>query len=87
MKNKKKFQKKIKKMVPSTVWIKLFNSNAIEVMGEAICAVTYDSTSVPVTWHIINGLCEPILAGAAALQLCEIKFNHKPGMYCPVRMI
>ena len=44
-----------------------------------------DSTSV--TWHIIKGPCEPILAVTAALQLNIIKFNRKPSTFYPVHMI
>ena len=50
-------------------------------------AVTYDLTSVPVTWHIINGLYVPIVAGAVILQLCIIKLNHQPCTFYPACMI
>ena len=68
----------LKKIVPSKVRTKPYKSNPITVTGEAICAVTCDSTSILVTWHLINGPCEPMLVGSAAVQLNIIKFNHKP---------
>ena len=63
-------------MVPSKVLIKPYKSNPITNTGEAICAMIYNSTSILVTWwNIINGPCEPILAGNATVQLNIIKFN------------
>ena len=41
----------------------------------------FDSTSIAVTWHRINGPCEPIQAGTAAAQLNIIKFRHKAGTF------
>ena len=38
-------------------------------------------------WHRLNGPCEPILAGTAAVQSNIIKFNHKLGSFYPVLMI
>ena len=51
------------KMIPSKVKIKPYNSEPIAVHGEARCAVTFGSTSIPVVWHIISGSSEPILSG------------------------
>ena len=75
------------KMVSSKVRIKPYKSNPITVIGGAICAVKYNSTSIVVTWHIISDPCEPILAGTAALQLNIIQFSHKPATFHPVLMI
>lgn len=72
----------VKKIIPWTLRIKPFNINATEVTTEAICAWTYNSTSV--TWHIITGLCGPIFAATAALQLIIIKFNRKSSTFYPV---
>ena len=74
------------KIVSSKVRIKPYKSNPITVIGEAICTVIYNSTSIPVTWNIINEPCEPILAGTAGPQLNIIKFNHKPSTF-PVVVI
>ena len=75
------------KIVSSKVRIKPYKSNPITVIGGAICAVKYNSTSIVVTWHIISDPCEPILAGTAALQLNIIQFSHKPATFHPVLMI
>ena len=76
----------LSKMHPSTAKIKPYNSAPIPVYGIANCAVTFGSTSVPVTWHIISGSCEPILAGNSSLQLGIIKFNSKPDTFQPILM-
>ena len=47
----------------------------------------FDSTLIAVTWHRINGPCEPIQAGTAAAQLNIIKFSHKAGTFYRVFMI
>ena len=56
-------------------------------IGNSICAVMFDSTSIAVTWHRINGPCEPLQAGTAAAQLNTIKFSHKSGNLHRVFMI
>lgn len=75
------------RMAPSRVKIKPYNSMPINVQGEARCAVSFGSSSIPVVWHIISGSCEPILAGLAAVQLGIIQFNSKPGTFQPVLMM
>ena len=75
------------KMVPSKKKIKPYNSDTIPVHGEAQCAVSFGSSSVPVVWHIISGSCEPILSGNAALQLGIIQFNPQPDTFQPVLLI
>ena len=49
--------------------------------------MTFGDTSIPVEWHVISGSCEPVLSGAAALQLGIIKFNDKPKVFQPILMI
>ena len=56
-------------------------------MGIAKCAVTFGSTSIPVSWHIIDNPCEPVLAGQSAVQLGIISFDPQLEVYQPVRMI
>ena len=75
------------KMVPSKTKLKPFNSDPIKVEGQAICAVTFGSNSVPVKWHIISTDCEPILAGSSAIALGIITFNQKRGTISPINMI
>lgn len=75
------------KMYPSKIKIKPYNSNPIKVHGEARCAVTYGSTSVPVVWHIISGDCEPILSGNSSLQLGIIEFKKPEETFQPILMI
>ena len=65
------------KMFLSNTRFKPFNSSPTKVEGQAICAVTFGSNSVPVKWHIIASNCEPILVGNSATTLGMIEFNHK----------
>lgn len=75
------------KMVPSKIRIKPYNSEPIAVYGEARCAVTFGTSSIPVVWHIISGSCEPILSGNAALQLGIIQFRKTEDTFQPILMI
>ncbi len=77
----------LSRMVPTNTKIKPYNSLTIPVMGIAKCAVTFGSTSIPVSWHIIDNPCEPVLAGQSAVQLGIISFDPQPEVYQPVRMI
>ncbi len=38
----------------------------------------FGSTSIPVSWHIIDNPCEPVLAGQSAVQLGIISFDLSP---------
>ena len=51
------------KIVPLNRKIKTYKSPPIYVIGTARYSVTFGTASVPVEWHIVNGTCEPILAG------------------------
>ena len=75
------------RMAPSRVKIKPYNSTPIKVLGEARCAVSFGSSSIPVMWHIVEGSCEPILAGLSAVQLGIIQFNATPDTFQPVLML
>ena len=75
------------KMFPSNTRLKPFNSHPIKVEGQAICAVTLGSNSVPVRWYIIASDWEPILAVNSATALGIIEFNHKQGILAPINMI
>ena len=77
----------LSRMVPSKTRLKPYGSAPIPVHGEARCAVTFGSTSVPVNWHIVSGSCEPILAGSACEELGIIQFNESPAPFQPIRMI
>ena len=77
----------LSRMVPSKTRLKPYGSSPIPVHGEARCAVTFGSTSIPVNWHIISGSCEPILAGSACEELGIIQFNEAPAPFQPIRMI
>ena len=77
----------LSRMVPTNTKIKPYNSLTIPVIGIAKCAVMFGSTSIPVSWHIIDNPCEPVLAGKSAVQLGIIKFDPQPEVYQPVRMI
>jgi hypothetical protein len=74
-------------MEPSKTKLKPYGSTPIPVHGEARCAVTFGSTSIPVNWHIQSGACEPILAGSACEELGIIQFNESPAPFQPIRMI
>ena len=54
---------------------------------QAICAVTFGSSSVPVKWQIIAAECEPILAGNSATALGIIESNRKHGIVVPINII
>lgn len=75
------------KMFASNIKLKPFNSKPIKVEGQAICAVTFGSNSVPVKWYIIADDCEPILAGNSAIALGIITLNRKEGIIAPINMI
>lgn len=77
----------LNKMMRSKKKIKPYNSLPIPVQGEARCAVTFGSTSVPTIWHIISGSWEPILDGNTAMRLGIISFNSHPKVFQPVLMI
>ena len=74
-------------MLPSNTKLKPINSDPIKVQGQAICAVTIGSGSVPVKWHVISAECKPILAGSSAISLGIIKFNHKKVILAPITKI
>ena len=75
------------KMIPSKAKIKPYNSDPIPVQGVARCAVTFGTRSIPVIWHIIQGVCEPILSGNAAVQLGILHFNENPQTLIPIHLI
>ena len=79
--------KLIEKMFPSKTKLKQFNSEPIKVEGQAICAVIFGSSSVPVKWHVVSTYCEPILAESFAISLGIITFNHKRGVLAPIKII
>ena len=74
------------KMSPTSAKIKPYNSSPIPVVGIAKCSVTFGSTSIPVDWYIIEGTCEPILSGEAAVQLGIINFTNIPILQ-PIHMV
>ena len=75
------------RLTPSKVKVKPYNSDPIEVYGEARCSVTYGSTSIPVIWHVISGNSEAILSGNSSLQLGIIEFKRVDDTYQPILMI
>ena len=77
----------LSRMVASKTTLKPYQSAPIPVHGEARCSVTFGSSSVPVSWHIISGSCEPILSGAACEELGIIQFKKSPEPFHPIRMI
>ena len=77
----------VNKMSPTTVQIKPYNSNPIPAKGVARCAVTFGETSIPVEWYILDGKCEPILSGAAAVELGIITFSKTPQLFQPLNRI
>ena len=77
----------LQRMVPTPVRIKPYNSPAVPTEGVARCAVTFGSTSIPVEWFILEGKCEPILSGMAAVNLGIIEFTKTPPIYKPINMI
>ena len=77
----------LEKIMPTAVRIKPYNSPAVATEGMARCSVTFGSTSIPVEWYILDGRCEPILSGAAAVQLGIIHFTKAPPIYKPIHMI
>ena len=74
-------------MFPSNVRWKPSNSNPIKVKGQAICAVTFGSNSVPVKWDIKASDCKSILAGNSTTALGIIKFSHKQGILATINII
>ena len=77
----------LEKMTPTAVHIKPYNSPAVPTKGMARCAVTFGSTSIPVEWYILEGTCEPILSGTAAVNLGIIQFKEHPPIFKPINMI
>ena len=75
------------KMFSTNTKLRPFNSDPIKVEGQAICAVTFGSNSVPVKSQIIAAGCEPILAENSATALGIIEFNRKQGIIAPINMI
>ena len=75
------------RLTPSKVKIKPYESDPIQVYGEARCSVTFGLTSIPVVWHVISGNSEAILSGNAALQLGIVQFNGTADTFQPVLMI
>ena len=73
--------------MPTAVRIKPYNSPAVDTIGKARCSVTFGQTSIPVEWYIIDGKCEPILSGTAAVNLGIIQFTKNPPIFRPVNMI
>ena len=77
----------IQKIVPTSVKIKPYNSPAVSAVGVARCSVTFGSTSIPVQWYILEGKCQPILSGAASVNLGIINFTQQPPICKPINMI
>ena len=77
----------LSKMLPTAVKIKPYNSPAVPALGVARCAVTFGSTSIPVLWYILEGTCQPILSGSAAVNLGIIHFTNRPTICKPINMI
>ena len=77
----------LKRIIPTQVKIKPYNSPAVPTIGKARCAVTIGTTSIPVEWYILQGKCEPILSGSASVNLGIIHFTKKPPIYTPIKMI
>ena len=77
----------LERMVPTSVRIKPYNSPAVPTEGMSRCSVTFGSTSIPVEWFILEGRCEPILSGTAAVNLGIIQFTNVPPIYKPINMI
>ena len=75
------------KMFSTNTKLKPFNCDLIKVEGQAICAVTFRSNTVPVKWQIIAAECEPILAGNSATALGIIECSCKEGIIEPINMI
>ena len=75
------------KMTPTAVKIKPYNSPAVPAIGVARCSVTFGSSSIPVLWYIMEGKCQPILSGSAAVNLGIINFTEQPGILKPINMI
>ena len=77
----------IDKMIPTSIKIKPYNSPPVSVLGKSRCAVTVGTISIPVEWYILEGKCEPILSGSAAIHLGIITFNSKPEIFKPINHI
>ena len=77
----------LQRMVPTSVRIKPYNSPAVPTKGMARCSVTFGITSVPVEWYILDGTCEPILSGSAAVNLGIIYFKAQPPVFKPINMV
>ena len=77
----------LKRIIPTPVKIKPYNSPAVPTIGKARCAVTIGTTSIPVEWYILKGKCEPILSGSASVNLGIINFTKQPPIYKPIKMI
>ena len=75
------------KITPTNVRIKPYNSPPVDAIGKARCAVTFGETSIPVEWYILDGKCEPILSGNAAVNLGIIQFTKNPPVYKPIKMV
>ena len=77
----------LKKITPTSVRIKPYNSTPVPAIGMARCSVTFGTTSIPVCWYILDGSCEPILSGSSAVNLGIIQFTKTPPIYKPINMI
>ena len=75
------------RIVPSQVHIKPYQSPTVKTLGMARCSVSFGSTSIPVEWFILEGECEPILSGPAAVSLGIVSFSKSPGLFRPINTI
>ena len=75
------------RITPSQAKIRPYNSAPLQVLGTATCAVSKDSITIPVTFFVLPGSCEPILDGNAALQLKIISFHDNEDVFNSINMI
>ena len=60
---------------PSDAKIRPYQSKPIPVRGVCTVGVTFKNRTVPVTFHVLPGSCEPILAGKMAEELRILVFQ------------
>ena len=73
----------VDRMTKTNVRIKPYNSKAIPAVGVSTCS----DRTVPAQWYIIDGPCEPFLAGSKASHLGITQFKHSPEVFMPIQMI
>ena len=75
------------RMEPSSAKVRPYCSDAIAVLGEVTCGVTFNDRTVPVRFFILPGSCSPILSGKSSVELGIISIPGDSKMFNPIMMV